>query len=161
MTIFDGILNILLPDYPTQHIQSNLLHDSRFIPTAAPEEFTVIGSVGRASQSFGQAVNSSPMADSNYHYQSLEMLPCPSLKMIFDWSEKTLQFFWNFADCNHMLSPMISVFYYNSYRQERPFCLMFFTVIILEIGQFELIKSFKPCHIYRTNIDNPLNYNTI
>jgi len=73
MTMVDNILNILLPDYPTQHIQSNLLHDNRFIPTAAPEEFTVIGSVGRASQSFGQTVNSSPVADpmiSICHYNS-------------------------------------------------------------------------------------------
>jgi hypothetical protein len=67
------------------------------------EEFTVIGSVGRVSQSFCQTVNSSPVADSNCHYQRPEMLPGPSLKMIFNWSEKTLQFFWNLADCKHMI----------------------------------------------------------
>ena len=81
---------------------------------------------GRAPKCFGQAVNSCSVTDCDGYYQGPKMVPRPLIKMLVDRFEKTLQFFGNSADCNHMVSPMISVCYYKSYRQDRPF---FFCVL--------------------------------
>jgi hypothetical protein len=49
------------------------------------------------------------------------VLPWPLGKMLAKGFEKTLEFSWDFADCNHTASPMISFYCYKSYRQSRPF----------------------------------------
>ena len=103
-----------------EHVQGDLLHYDRLIPDAAPEELPMIGSVGRASQCFAELVNGSAVVDSDGQYQSPEVLPRSLREMLVNWSEKTLQFFGNSADSNHMASPMISICSYKSYRQDRP-----------------------------------------
>ena len=81
----------------------------------------MIGSMSRAPKYLGQAVNSRSVTDGDGHYQSPKVLPSSLGKMVSDRLEKTLQFFWNFADCNHMASPTISTCTYKYYRQSRPF----------------------------------------
>jgi hypothetical protein len=58
-----------------QHVQGDLLHYAGLIPDAAPEEFALIGPVGRASQHFSGLVNSCAVADSDGHHQSPKVLP--------------------------------------------------------------------------------------
>jgi len=81
----------------------------------------MIGSMGRVPQCFGEAVNRYFVCDSDGHRQSPEVLPGSLGKMVFDWREKTFEFFGHSADCNHMASPMISFCLYKSYRPSRPF----------------------------------------
>jgi len=106
-----------------QHIQIDLLHHHRTIPDAAPEELTVIGSMGRASQRFGQPLDRCAMAKSDGHHQSPEVLPRALAEVLTMGQEKTLQFFRNSADSNHKASFMRTTCSYKSYRQDKPFFL--------------------------------------
>ena len=104
-----------------QHIQGNLLHYDGTVPDAAPEKFTMVGSMSRVPQCLGQSVNGYCMSDGDSHCQGPKVLPCSLVKMVSEGLEKTLQFFGDIADCNHMASLVISDCIYNSYRQSRPF----------------------------------------
>ena len=97
------------------------MHYAGLIPDAAPEEFALISPVGRTPQYFSELVNSYAAADSNGHHQSPKVLSRSSSKMLMNGFEKTLQFFGNPANSNHMASPMISTCAYKSYCQDRPF----------------------------------------
>jgi len=44
---------VLIGEKTSQKIEADFLHDKRFIPDASPEEFAVIGAVGRTRQCFG------------------------------------------------------------------------------------------------------------
>ena len=87
----------------------------------------MIGSMNRVPQSSGEAVNRYFVGDGDGHCQSPEVLPCSLVEMVSDRLEKTLDFFWNSADFNHMASPMISPCVYKSYRQSRPFLFELFS----------------------------------
>jgi hypothetical protein len=104
-----------------QHIQSNLLHYNGLIPDATPVKLAMVGSMCRVTQGFSQTVYGCSMADGDGHYQSPKVFPRSCGEMLTKRLEKTLEFFRNFADCNHMASPAISFCFYHSYRQSRPF----------------------------------------
>jgi hypothetical protein len=114
-------IGVFFLEQAKQHIQSDILHHYGLVPAASPEEFAMIGSVSGASEDFGQFIDSCTVAYGDSHYQSPEVLPWPLGKMLAKGFEKTLEFSWDFADCNHTASPMISFYCYKSYRQSRPF----------------------------------------
>jgi hypothetical protein len=103
-----------------QKVQGDLLHDPRFVPEASPEEFAVIGSVGRASQRFAEAVNRGPVTDGEGHNQRPKMMSRRLGELRADGLEKTLEFFGNRADSNHKASQTISFCCYITYRPSRP-----------------------------------------
>jgi hypothetical protein len=102
----------------SQHVQSDLLHDGRFVPIASPEEFAVVGSVGRASKQPSEPFNGTAMADGYRHDQAAEMAKCRPAEFTFNDVEKGFSFSWNIPDSNHATTPKISSVRYKTYRQD-------------------------------------------
>jgi len=114
-------ITVLFIEQTHQHIQGNLLHYYRFIPDASPEKFAMIGAMSTVPQQLDESINRTAMADTYRQYHRPEIAVYMFGNLFFDRLEKTLQFFGNFADCNHMAFLSISVCQYNSYRPSRPF----------------------------------------
>jgi hypothetical protein len=112
---------VFLSEQTEQHIQSNLLHYNGVIPETTPEKFTMISSMSRISQHFGEPVDRCAMTDRDSHYEGPKVLPSSLGKMVSERFEKTLQFSGYFADSNHKASPTIISCIYNCYRLSRPF----------------------------------------
>jgi hypothetical protein len=112
---------VLFVEQTQQHIQGDLLHHYRLIPDASPEEFTVIGAMSTVPQRLDKSVNRTAMADAYRQYHGPEIVVYMFGDLFFDRPEKTLQFFRNFADCNHTASMLISSCYQDTYRQMRLF----------------------------------------
>jgi hypothetical protein len=104
-----------------QHIQSNLLHYNGLIPNATPVKLAMVCSMCRVTQGLSQTFYGRTMADGDCHYQGPKVFPRSCGEMLMKRLEKTLEFFRNFADCNHMASPTIITCSYKRYRQSRPF----------------------------------------
>ena len=113
--------SVFLRAEPAEQIQGDLLYDQGFIPGGPPKKFAVIGPVGGVSEGPGQAIDRGAMADSKGHDQRPEVFPRLFGEVAFEGFEKTVQFFGNFADCNHTVSPTIIVCGYKCYRLKRPF----------------------------------------
>jgi len=118
---------VFLGEQTPQHIQCDLLRYGRLIPIASPEEFAVIGAMSTVSQGLDEPVDSAAMTDADRQHHRPEVAEDMFRNLPFDRLEKTLQFFWNFADCNHMATPTISICHYRYYRQSRPFLLDVFS----------------------------------
>ena len=112
---------VIFAEQAKQHTQGDLLHYDGLVPDATPEEFAIIGPMSRVPKCLSQVVNSCTVTAGDGHYQGPKVLPGPLTEMLADGFEKTLQFLGNFADCNHMVSHLISVCYNKSYRQMRLF----------------------------------------
>jgi hypothetical protein len=117
---------VLFIEQTREHIQGDLLHYYRFIPDASPEEFAVIGAMSTVPQQLDELVNRTAMTDAYRQYHRPEIAVHMFGNLLFDRLEKTLQFFWNFADCNHVASLMITICQYNCYRLSRPFLFAVF-----------------------------------
>jgi hypothetical protein len=112
---------VLFIEQTREHIHGDLLHDYRFIPDASPEEFAVIGAMSTVPQRLDESINGTAMTDTYRQYQRPEIAVHMFGNLLFDRFEKTLQFFWNFADGNHTASMLISICFQNTYRQQRLF----------------------------------------
>jgi hypothetical protein len=104
-----------------QQIQSDLLHDRRLAPVAAPEKFTVIGAVGTVTQQLDKFVNGVAVTETHGQDERPEIGVNVTGDLVFDRPEKTVQFFGNSADSNHTASMLISISQQNTYRQKRLF----------------------------------------
>jgi hypothetical protein len=122
-----GVINneeqmaILFIEQASQHIQSDLLHYYRFIPNASPEKFAMIGAMSTVPQQLDESINRTAMADTHRQYHRPKIAVYMFGNLLFDRLEKTLQFFGNFADCNHTASKLISNCFQDTYRQMRLF----------------------------------------
>jgi len=88
----------------TQNVQGDLLHDDRLIPVTSPQKFTVIGTMSSVPQRLDEPVDCTAMTYADRHYHGPEVAVNMFGDLFFDGSEKTLQFFWDFADGNHTAS---------------------------------------------------------
>jgi hypothetical protein len=112
---------VLFIEQTREHIQGDLLHYYRFIPDASPEEFAVICAMSTVPQQLDEFVNRTAMTDAYRKYHRPEIAVHMFGNLLFSRLEKTLQFFWDFADCNHTASLQISVCLHNAYRQTKLF----------------------------------------
>jgi hypothetical protein len=117
---------VLFIEETREHIQGDLLHYYRFIPDASPEEFTVIGAMSTVPQQLDEFFNRTAMTDAHRQYHRPEIAVHMFGNLLFHRLEKTLQFFWDFADCNHVASLMITICRYKCYRLSRPFLFAVF-----------------------------------
>ena len=118
-------LAAVFPMQPTEGVQGDLLNDGRFVPAASPEELSVVGSMGRASQEFAKAFDGAAMCDGDGHNQPAKVLPGGAGKVFFQGVEKGLSFSRDSTDGNHAAAPSISNFYHNPYRRNPPLFFRF------------------------------------
>jgi hypothetical protein len=112
---------VLFIEKTREHIQGDSLHYYRFIPDASPEEFAMIGAMSTVSQQLDEFVNRTAMTDAHRQYHRPEITVHMFGNLLFNRFEKSLQFFWDFTDCNHVASLMITICRYKCYRLSRPF----------------------------------------
>ena len=112
---------VFFVEQTSQHVQCNLLRYGRFIPVASPEEFAVIGAMSTVSQRLDEPINRAAVTNADRHHHRPEIAVDMFRNLPFDRLEKTLQFFWDFADGNHTASMLISTYYQDTYRQMRLF----------------------------------------
>jgi hypothetical protein len=105
----------------SQHVQRNLLGYERLVEVTSPEEFAVICAMSTVPQQLDESVYSAAMADADRYHHRPEVAVDMFRNLPFYRFEKTLQFFWDFADCNHTASLQISVCLRNAYRQTKLF----------------------------------------
>jgi hypothetical protein len=117
----DEDISVVFVEQAPQHVQGDIVHHLRLAPATSPQEFPVIRSVRRASQSFGKAFDSAPMTDGDRQNQRPKVTPSSLREMAFERCEKTLHFFGCFADSNHTASPTTTSCFPKCYRLSRPF----------------------------------------
>jgi len=112
---------ILFFEQIKQHIQCDLLHYNRIVPDASPEKFAMICSVCGISERFNEPVYSAAVTDADREHKGPEVAIDMLGNLLFNRLEKTFQFSWDFADCNHTASLHISSCCHNAYRQTKLF----------------------------------------
>jgi hypothetical protein len=81
----------------------------------------MIGPMCSVSERLDESVYGTSVTDADRKHKGPEVVVNMFGNLLFNRFEKRLDFFWDFADCNHTASLQISSCLHNTYRQTKLF----------------------------------------